>query len=129
MQKAQKIFTWKLLVCKINSNKPKSKLKEKLKYVQHFKKKIKVNNKKLTDFRNKSKKFFKTHKKSSMKQNSSGIKIISLILKSNKLKSTLWLKSILTLTKSNRTLKTQMKSLTNTKKSVKSWRNRTKSKW
>jgi len=46
MPKVQKIFIWKLLECKINLNKLKSKLKEKPKYVQPLNRKTKVSNKK-----------------------------------------------------------------------------------
>ena len=53
----------------MNSNKPNNKLKEKQKYVELFKKKIKVNKKKLIDFKNKSNKFFKILNKLNMKLN------------------------------------------------------------
>lgn len=43
----------------MNSNKLNNKLKEKPRYVQLLKKKIKVNKKKLTGFKSKNNKFFK----------------------------------------------------------------------
>lgn len=60
MQKVQKIFIWKLLVCKMNLKKQNNKFKEKLRFVQLLSKKIKAKNNKSTDSKKKSNKFFKT---------------------------------------------------------------------